>query len=88
MSEYVENLKISFKKSNFGLYHPNNPFIELFQETILRNPEALYNWRNLEKFENWQKKMQFYLLNWSKFRTSSRKQYERAKTPVPFIFLT
>ena len=33
-------------------YHPNDPLGELFQEMILRNPQALYVLRNLEKFEN------------------------------------
>ena len=82
--------QISFEKSNLGLYQPNNPLIQLFQEMKLRNPQAPYSWRYLEKFENPQKKkkkMQFYSLNWSKFRTISKDQFERAKTPLAFIFL-
>ena len=35
--------QISSEKSNFGLYHPNNPLEWLFQKMILRNPQALYN---------------------------------------------
>ena len=34
--------QISSKNSNFGLYHPNNHLGNLFQEMILRNPQALY----------------------------------------------
>ena len=30
--------QISFKTLDFGLYYPNNPLIQLFQEVILRNP--------------------------------------------------
>ena len=33
--------QISSEKSNFGLYHPNNPLEWLFQKMILRNPQAL-----------------------------------------------
>ena len=47
--------QISSQKSNFGLYHPNNSLEWLFQKMILRNPQALYIWRILEKFENSQK---------------------------------
>ena len=51
VGKYRES-QISFKNSNFGQYHPNNPLGELFQEMILTNPQALYILRNLEKFEN------------------------------------
>ena len=34
--------QISCEKSNFGLYHPNNPLEWLFQKMILKNPQALY----------------------------------------------
>ena len=47
--------QISSKKSNFGLYHPNNPYVWLFQKMILKNPQALCIWIILEKFENSQK---------------------------------
>ena len=47
--------QISSQKSNFGLYHPNNPLEWLFQKMTLTNPQALYIWRILEKFENSQK---------------------------------
>ena len=49
---FVQNLRanvgihresqISCEKSNFGLYHPNNPLEWLFQKMILKNPQALY----------------------------------------------
>ena len=41
VGKYRES-QISSKNSNFDLYHPNNPLGELFQEMILRNPQALY----------------------------------------------
>ena len=44
--------QISSQKSNFDLYPPNNSLEWLFQKMILRNPQALYIWRILEKFEN------------------------------------
>ena len=47
--------QISSEKSNFGLYHPNNPLVWLFQKIILKNPQALCIWIILEKFENSQK---------------------------------
>ena len=47
--------QISSEKSNFGLYHPNNPLVWLFQKMILKNPQALCIWIILEKFENSQK---------------------------------
>ena len=51
VGKYWES-KISSKNSNFGYYHPNNPLGELFQEMILRNPQALYILRNLANFKN------------------------------------
>ena len=47
--------QISSKKSNFGLYHPNNPLVWLFQKMILKSAQALCIWIILEKFENSQK---------------------------------
>ena len=47
--------QLSSEKSNFGLYHPNNPLVWLFQKMILKNPQALCIWIILEKFENSQK---------------------------------
>ena len=47
--------QISSEKSNFGLYHPNNPLVWLFQKMILKNPQALCIWIILKKFENSQK---------------------------------
>ena len=47
--------QISSEKSNFGLYHPNNLLVWLFQKMILKNPQALCIWIILEKFENSQK---------------------------------
>ena len=47
--------QVSSEKSNFGLYHPNNPLVWLFQKMILKNPQALCIWIILEKFENSQK---------------------------------
>ena len=47
--------QISSEKSNFGLYHSNNPLVWLFQKMILKNPQALCIWIILEKFENSQK---------------------------------
>ena len=58
VGKYRES-QISSKSSNFG-YHPNNPLGELFQEMILRNPQALYILRNLEKFKN-SIKIQFFI---------------------------
>ena len=53
MSENIENLKSVLKILILAnIYHPNNPLGELFQEMILRTPQALYILRNLEKFEN------------------------------------
>ena len=55
MSENIENLKSVLKiRILANIYHPNNPrsLGELFQEMILRNPQALYISRNLEKFKN------------------------------------
>ena len=54
VGKYRES-QISSKKSNFGLYHPNNRLGDLFQEMILRNPQVLYVLRNLEKFEKFHK---------------------------------
>ena len=54
VGKYRES-QISSKNSSFGLYHPNIPLGELFQEMILRNPQALYILRILEKFQNSQK---------------------------------
>ena len=51
VGKYRES-QISSKNSSFGWYNPNMPLGELFQETILRNPQALYILRILEKFEN------------------------------------
>ena len=53
--------QISSEKSNFGLYHPNNPLVWLFQKMILKNPQALCIWIILEKFENSQKNSIFIL---------------------------
>ena len=53
--ERYRRSQLSFERLNFGLYHPNNPFIELFQETIFSNTQRLHIWRNLEKFESSQK---------------------------------
>ena len=47
--------QISSEKSNFDLYHPNNPLVWLFQKMILKNPQALCIWIILEKFENSQR---------------------------------
>ena len=55
MSENIENLKSVLKiRILANIYHPNNPrsLGELSQEMILRNPQALYISRNLEKFKN------------------------------------
>ena len=55
MSENIENLKSVLKiRILSNIYHPNNPrsLGELFQEMILRNPQALYILRKLEKFKN------------------------------------
>ena len=54
VGKYRES-QISSEKSNFGLYHPNNPLVWLFQKMILKNPQALCIWIILEKFENSQK---------------------------------
>ena len=52
--------QISSEKSNFGFgYHPNNPLVWLFQKIV----QALCIWIILEKFENSQKKYNFYSWN-------------------------
>ena len=52
---------MSSEKSNFGLYHPNNPLVWLFQKMIFKNPQALCIWIILEKFEISQKNTIFIL---------------------------
>ena len=47
--------QISSEKSNFGLCHPNNPLVWLFQKMILKSPQAFCIWIIVEKFENSQK---------------------------------
>ena len=51
MSENIENLKSVLKIRILPEYHPNNPLGEILQEMLLRNLQALYILRNLEKFE-------------------------------------
>ena len=51
MSENITKLKSVLKIWILANY-PNNPLGELFQEMILRNPQALYILRNVEKFKN------------------------------------
>ena len=86
VGKYRES-QISYKNSNFGWYHPNIPLGELFQEMILRNPQALYILRILEKFENSQKIHFFNSENGCKFQQISTKQYKRAKAPIDLILL-
>ena len=73
VGKYGES-QIGSKKSNFCQYHPNNCLGELFQEMILRNPQALYILRNLEKSEN-SIKIQFFIreiaANFNNFQESS-----------------
>lgn len=47
--------QISSEKSNFGLYHPINPFGMVISENDIKSPQALCIWIILEKFENSQK---------------------------------
>ena len=76
---------MSSEKSNFGLYHPNNPLRYLFQEIILRNPQALYISRNIEKFETSKKKKISYFIKLVQISNDFKEKYERAKFPVDFI---
>ena len=70
VGKYRES-QISSKNSNF---HPNIPLGELFQEMILRNPQALYILRILDKFENSQK-IHFFIretgANFNRFQRNS-----------------
>ena len=50
---------------------------------ILRNPQAPYVLRNLEKFEN--PATFFYSRNCCKFQQFSRKQHKRAKVPIDLM---
>ena len=56
----------------------------IFQEKILRNPQALYVSRTIEKFENFthkkktkQNKCNFYPQNWFKISNNFKERYER-----------
>ena len=60
MSENIENLKSVLKIRIFADTTQNIPVGELFQEMILRNPQALYILRILKKFEN-SLKMHFFI---------------------------
>ena len=60
MSENIENLKSVLKIRILAWYHPNIPVGELFQEMILRNPQALYILRILGMFDN-SLKMHFFI---------------------------
>ena len=67
--------QISSEKSNFGLYHPNNPLVWLFQKMILKNFQALCIWIILEKFENSQKNTIFIYeisQNFERFQRNSK----------------
>ena len=55
MSENIENPKSVLKIRILANTRTKNPLGELFQEVILRNPQALYILRNFEKFEKFDK---------------------------------
>ena len=81
--------QISSEKSNFGLYHPNNTLVWLFQKMILKNPQALCIWIILEKFENFEnfensQKNTIFILEISQ----NFERFQRNSSPVDFIFLT
>ena len=52
MSENIENLKSVLKIRILANTTQTTLLGELFQEMMLRNPQALYILRNLEKFKN------------------------------------
>ena len=81
--------QIRSEKSNFGLYHPNNPLVWLFLKMILKNPQALCIWIILEKFENFEnfensQKNTIFILEISQ----NFERFQRNSSPVDFIFLT
>ena len=82
VGKYRES-QISSKNSNFGWYHPNIPLGELFQEMILRNPQALYILRILEKFENLQK-IHFLIQKMG----ANFNRFQRNSTSAPKLLLT
>ena len=83
VGKYRES-QISSKNSSFGSYHLSIPLGALFQEMILRNPQALYILRKLEKFENSINIHFFYSRNCCKFHQFSRNQYKRGKDPIDY----
>ena len=84
MSENIKNLKsCSSNNLNFGSYHPNNPLGKQFQEMILRNPQALYILRNLEKLEN-SIKIHFFICE----ITANFNNFQGSRTSVQKLLLT
>ena len=59
MSENIENLKSVLNIWIVPYTSQTSLQVNLFQEKILRNPQALYILRTLEKFENSTKKTFF-----------------------------
>ena len=55
MSEYIENLKSIPKNRTLVYTTQTTLWNDYFKKMILRNPQALYIWIILEKFENSQK---------------------------------
>ena len=74
MSGNIENLKSVLKIRILDNTTQNNPLSEVFQEIILRYPQALYILRNLEKFKN-SIKIHFFIpeiaANFNNFQESS-----------------
>ena len=73
-SRNISTISNQFQNFEFWLIPPKHPLSELFQEMILRNPQALYILRILEKFENSQK-IHFFIqemgANFNKFQRNS-----------------
>ena len=84
MSECVENLKSVPKNRILACTTRTNPLRYLSQEIILRNPQALYISRNIEKIETSKKKLQLFI-KLVQISNDYKQKYERAKSPVDFI---
>ena len=82
--------QISFRKVESWLVPTKQPFDTTFSRNEIKKSSSalqLEIFRKVRKSAKKEKKMQFYSLNWSKFRTISKDEFERAKTPLAFIFL-
>ena len=52
--------QVSSEKSNFGLYHPNNLLVWLFQKMILKKTPSALHLDNFRKVRKFTKKYNFY----------------------------